>query len=107
MKKILLLICISTSAFAYQCEDYIEDKNKFETLEFIAKNTLGYESAKSFCQKDKFLDLELSFMPNYFKYQEEDDDHYRLLVHYSYSSCTYIYNMTQKFVTYKKCYSTW
>lgn len=107
MKLAALILLFVGNAFAYQCGDYTNDAKKVETLNFIAKDVLGYADMGDFCENDNFLDLQLSFMPNYFKYQEEDDDHYKLMVHYSYSSCTFIYNITQKKLSDKSCYSTW
>ena len=96
-----------TSANAYQCDYFLNDSNKVEPLTHVATETLEYSSLEEFCTSEDFLDLELNFMPNYFKYQEENDDHYKLMVHRNYSSCTFIYNITKKFVTDKSCYSTW
>ena len=109
MKALLvfLTVLLPSLAFSYQCQDFAKDAKKMETLEFIAKNFYKYSSAAEFCEKDTHMDLELYFIPNYFKFQEEDDDHYKMMIHYSDRSCTVIYNITQKFITDKSCYSTW
>lgn len=107
MKLAALMLMLVANTFAYQCEDFAHDAKKVETLNFISTNVLGYADAADFCANDSHIDLQLSFMPNYFKYQEEDDDHYKLMVHYNYSSCTFIYNITQKKLSDKSCYSTW
>ncbi len=109
MKSIVLLLTIVTafSSYSYQCEHFFSDENKVETLEYIAVEQMRYSSTQEFCDKHNYLDLELNFMPNYFKLGEEDDDHYKMMIHRAYSSCTYIYNITKKFVTDKSCYSTW
>ena len=107
MKLVALMLTLIGNTFAYQCEDYAHDAKKFETLNYIATDVLGYDSAEDFCTNSNHIDLQLSFMPNYFKYKEENDDHYRLMVHYNYSSCTYIYNITRKRISDQSCYSTW
>lgn len=107
MRKILLSLIVAANCFAYQCEDYLNDSKKLETLTFVAMTSYGYSSLEEFCTSDRHIDMQLSFMPNYFRYQEEDDDHYKLMVHYEYSSCTFIYNITQKKMSEKSCYSTW
>ncbi|OUR95419.1 hypothetical protein A9Q84_16430 [Halobacteriovorax marinus] len=108
MKLILFTFLFTTfSAGAYQCTDFQNDPLKVETLKFIATEAYGYESGEEFCATDTHLDLELYFVPNLFLYQEEEDDHYKFMVHYNYRSCTFIYNQTQKFLSKKSCYSTW
>lgn len=107
MKLAALILLFVGNTFAYQCSDYTNDAKKVETLNFVATEVLGYVDMTDFCENDKYMDLQLSFMPNYFKYQEEDDDHYKLMVHYAYSSCTFIYNITRKKISDKSCYSTW
>ena len=107
MKLILLFMLTITSAQAYECEHFMKDSAKVEALTHTVTEVLKYESLDSFCEEKNYLDLELNFMPNYFKYREENDDHYKLMIHYAYSSCTFIYNSTKKFVTDKRCYSTW
>lgn len=105
--SVLMLLFFVNSGFAYQCEDFLVDPNKVETLDFVAKNIYSYSDHKEFCEKEGYLDLELYFTPHYFFTGEEDDDHYKFMVHYDYKSCTYIYNITQKFISKKSCYSTW
>lgn len=107
MKKFVLLVFIALNCYSYQCSDYVSDVNKLETLTFVATKVYGYNDVDAFCDQDKHIDMQLSFMPNYFRYQEEDDDHYKLMVHYDYSSCTFIYNITKKHISEKSCYSTW
>lgn len=109
MKLLLsfLLLLVSGTAGAYQCEDYTSDRKELKTLNFIATKVYKYPNLSAFCNKDRHVDLQLSFMPNYFKTNEENDDHYRLMVHYPYSSCTFIYNFTRNKLSYKQCYSTW
>lgn len=109
MKWLLLVMALSfgINSYAYQCEDFKSNKSKMKALEFISKKVYGYKNSNQFCEQENYLDLELNFMPNYFKTHEEDDDHYKLMVHYAYSSCTIIYNSTKRKISYKKCYSTW
>ena len=107
MRKTILLMAFCLSALGYECDHFFKNEKKTETLEFIAVHGLGYENKEAFCEDHNYLDLELTHMPNYFKYREEDDDHYKMMIHRSYSSCTFIYNITQKFITDKSCYSTW
>lgn len=107
MKKLVFLFFIAFSAHSYQCAHFFNNENKMEAFTYVIEKTLGYASVEEFCESRDYLDLEINFMPNYFKYQEEDDDHYKMMIHKSYSSCTFIYNSTKKFVTDKSCYSTW
>lgn len=108
MKAVLISLFLMTiSAKAYQCDHYLSDDKKKETLEFVATEVYGYKSLAKFCEEDKHLDLQLGFAPNIFIFEEEEDDHYKLMVHYSYRSCTFLYNQTQKHLTKKSCYSTW
>lgn len=108
MKYFFVLMLVLTShAHAYQCEHFFGDAGKEETLEFLAVNEMKYSSIADFCENHDYMDLELNFMPNYFKFGEEDDDHYKMMIHRAYSSCTYIYNITKKFITDRSCYSTW
>jgi hypothetical protein len=107
MKKLILSALLLTNTYAYQCDHFTNDANKMETLDFVSTQVLGYESVEEFCKGEDYLDLELNFMPNYFRYLEEEDDHYKFMIHKSYSSCTFIYNITQKFISEKSCYSTW
>jgi len=107
MKTIFFFLMAVSSVKAYECAHFMKDQGKVETLTHTAVEVLKYDSLGHFCTEDQYLDLELNFMPNYFKYREENDDHYKLMIHYAYKSCTFIYNSTKKFVTDKRCYSTW
>lgn len=104
---ISLLLSLSTSAFSYDCEYFQKDKKKLKTLRFLATKVFGYENLAKFCEKENFIDLEIGFAPNLFVRGEEEDDHYKALVHYNYSSCTFVYNYTRNKLTSKRCYSTW
>src|SRR5690554_4567372 len=99
---ILISMFLAFSAQAYQCDYFYGDAKNMETLGFVAQS-LQYASVEEFCASGDFRDLEINFMPNYFRYGEEDDDHYRLMLHKSYSSCTFIYNMTRKTMTDRSC----
>ncbi|MFK8136874.1 MAG: hypothetical protein AB8E15_00815 [Bdellovibrionales bacterium] len=108
MKYIMSFVfLISGTVQGYQCDHFSDDYLKMEALEFISKEIYRYKDSAEFCEKEEFLDLQLYNTPNYFKHREENDDHYKLMVHYSYKSCTFIYNRTRKSISKKSCYSTW
>lgn len=67
----------------------------------------GFISQDDYWNQESPLAIEVSHMPNYLWYGEEDDDHYRVMFHYSYSTCTFIYNITKDSITRHDCHSTW
>ncbi len=105
---LIFILLVSFNAKAgLKCQELWADTNKLETLSFVATQILKYPDVQSFCTQENFMDLEVYFIPNYFRFQEENDDHYKVMIHYAYSSCTFIYNITKKILSEKSCYSTW
>lgn len=83
------------------------ERNDLMVLNEIVLDVLGFESLQAFKADEKILAYQFNAMPNYYRSGYENNLHYKLLIHYAYSTTTIIYDSVTRDVVENRNNSTW